>query len=103
MLSNGQEREKDARTGEERGRALSSLWRQGERSATFLLSYITLSTYFSFVFLGQIESSRTGESSFVCFLKASGNHYGVPFCDGCCGFFVWLLSTMLLQITCVKR
>ena len=25
MLSNGQEREKDARTGEERGRALSSL------------------------------------------------------------------------------
>ena len=35
MLSNGQEREKDARTGEERGRALSSLWRQGERSATF--------------------------------------------------------------------
>ena len=53
MLSNGQEREKDARTGEERGRALSSLRGQGEISAMFFWSYIYHPIYiFLFCILG---------------------------------------------------
>ena len=51
----------------------------------------------------KLNHQGQGNQPLNVFLKPSGKLYGVPFCDGYCGFFLWFFSTMLLQIICMKR